>query len=130
MKQLAILAAALVVGACGAEPVPSAETKAENVVINSPVVGIYGGVGMDNVTWTSELKSDGTYIDTQGGEIVETGTWSHQDDEICFVPHPAQGLAGDKTCLQLVNINDDGSLVMTDGQGNEAVAPRLPSSAD
>lgn len=33
---------------------------------------------------TSEMKADGSYQDTEGGKVVESGTWSAKNGETCF----------------------------------------------
>lgn len=92
---------------------------------DSPLVGTYGSTDMDGNSWTSAIKADGTYQDTMNGEVTETGTWTHEGDQVCFTPAPIDGATADATCLTLINVNDDGSLLMSDGTGAETTVPRI-----
>ncbi|HSG55760.1 MAG TPA: hypothetical protein VLA45_09905 [Paracoccaceae bacterium] len=126
MKTIIALAGAFALAACsGGEAADTTDdtTAAAAPSADSPLIGVYGGTDMEGGTWTSAMNGDGTYEDRQGGEVTETGTWTHEGDQVCFVP--ADGAAADLTCLTLINVNDDGSLLMSDADGNETTVPRL-----
>ena len=131
MKQYLALFGAFSLVACGggddaAGPAAEGEpTGATAPAPDSPLIGAFGGLDMDGQPWSSRINADGTYQDTQGGEVTETGTWTHEGDQVCFSPSSAAEEAADATCLTLVNVNDDGSLLMSDGAGNETTVPRL-----
>jgi hypothetical protein len=130
MKTYIALAAALALASCGSgdEAVGSADGQGETPAAaapDSPLIGTYGSTDMDGNSWTSAMNADGTYQDTMNGEVTETGTWTHLDDQVCFTPAPIDGATADATCLTLINVNDDGSLLMSDGTGAETTVPRI-----
>lgn len=131
MKQYLALFGALALAGCGGgddAAAPAAEGEAASAAMpspDSPLIGAFGGIDMDGQPWSSTINADGTYQDTQGGEVSETGTWTHEGDQVCFSPSVAAGEAADATCLTLINVNDDGSLLMSDGAGNETTVPKL-----
>ncbi|WP_160772215.1 hypothetical protein [Alteraurantiacibacter buctensis] len=131
MKRVMVLAGALALAACGngtgegdsasAAPAPSA-TPAP---VPTELVGTYGAQGADGRPWTTALAADGTYRNTVGGELTESGTWTRSGASICFTPMPVAEQAQAQTCQTLLNVNDDGSLVVRDAGGQETIAPRL-----
>lgn len=131
MKRLLVLAGAVALAACGsgasdgesanAAPVPSAAATQ----VPAELVGTYGAQGVDGKAWTTTLATDGSYRNTVAGELTESGSWSKMGDAICFTPTPAAGSAAAQTCQTLVNVNEDGSLVVRDEAGQETTAPRL-----
>jgi hypothetical protein len=133
MKRLLVLAGAVALAACGsgagdgesanAAPVPS--TAPSQVPVD--LVGTYGAQGVNGQAWTTTLAADGSYRNTVAGELTESGSWSKSGDAICFTPTPAAGEAPDQTCQTLVNVTEDGSLVVRDEAGQETTAPRLRS---
>jgi len=134
MKKLVVLAGALVLAACGSNEAEVAETEIASGEAAeaggdagdvSPLVGSYGGESEDGQAWVSSLNADGTYQDVVGGEVSETGTWTHEDSQLCFNPNVEEGTVSEQTCLTLVNVNEDGSLLMSDAEGNEMTVPRL-----
>ncbi len=128
MKTIIALAGAFALAACsGGEAADTTDDTAAAAApsADSPLIGVYGGTDMDGGTWSSAMNADGTYEDRQGGEVTETGTWTHEGDQVCFAPAAAEGAAADSTCLTLINVNDDGSLLMSDPEGNETTVPRL-----
>lgn len=127
MKACFALAAALVLSACGGGDDAATPEGGAPVApaADSPLIGNYGGSDMDGNSWTSQMNADGTYRDTLNGEVSETGTWTHENDQVCFTPAPVDNVAASATCLTLVNVNDDGSLLMADAEGNETTVPRL-----
>lgn len=131
MKQYLSLFGAFALAACGGgddAAAPAAEGDVATVSApspDSPLIGEFGGLAMDGQPWGSTIKADGTYQDTQGGEVTEAGTWTHEGDQVCFSPSVAAGEGSDATCLTLINVNDDGSLLMSDGAGNETTVPKL-----
>ena len=81
---------------------------------------------MDGQPWTSALNANGTYQNTIGGEVSEAGTWTQVEDQLCFMPQSAPGeTAREQTCLTVLSVNRDGSLVLADAQGNQTTAPRI-----
>lgn len=132
MKKLVALAGALALAACGSTDDSTAaeaptEVTATTPAADDPLVGNFGGTTSDGKAWTSAMNADGTYQDTLDGEVAETGTWTHEDDQVCFTPAAEAGSAATGTCLTLLNVNDDGSLVMADAEGTETTVPRLPN---
>lgn len=131
MKKLIAAAGALALAACGGsddavdatEDAPAAEVAA--TATDSPLVGTYGGTTEDGKPWTSTINADGTYEDTVSGEVTETGTWTHVDDEICFDQAVMEGEAADVTCMALLDVSEDGTLHLRDPDGNEMYVPKL-----
>jgi hypothetical protein len=132
MKNLFVLAVALALAACGngsdAAEAPG-EVVATAAAANDPMIGQFGGTTADGKAWTSAMNADGTYSETLEGEASENGTWTHVDDRVCFTPAPQDGIASPETCLTLLNVNDDGSLLMADAEGLETTVPRLEPAA-
>lgn len=134
MKKIVVAASAFALAACGSNDAEVAETEiatdqsaeATEVDSTSPLVGSYGGESDDGEAWMSTLNADGTYQDVVAGEVTETGSWTHEDDQLCFNPDVEEGTESEQTCLTLVSINDDGSLLMSDAEGIEVTVPRLP----
>lgn len=134
MKKLLAVAGALALAACGGADDAAVDTgdqtaeaaPASTSIAGSPLVGTYGGSDDQGGSWTSTINADGTYEDTVGGEVTDTGRWTHEGDQICFDKDVMEGESPDQTCLTLVNINDDGSLLMRDSDGAEMNVPRLP----
>jgi hypothetical protein len=126
-----VLAGVLALAACGSAPdsgdaanaAPTPSPTADQV--SAELAGTYGAQGTDGQAWTTTLGADGTYRNTVAGEQTESGTWQKSGDEICFTPVPVAGEAPAQTCQTLLNVNDDGSLVVRDDAGVESTAPRL-----
>ncbi len=131
MKRLVVLASALALAACGSGEDETATAAATPSTSRSSVpaslAGTYGASGADGQPWTTVLDTSGTYRNTVAGDLTESGTWAQTGDQLCFTPTPAAGETAEQTCQILVNVNDDGSLVMRDTAGEETTAPRLPS---
>ncbi len=132
MKKLITLTGALILAACSggdntaveaAEYTSADETAATKT--DSPLVGTYGAITEDGDPWTSRINADGTYEDTVAGEVTETGTWTHVDDEICFEQAVTAGETADITCLALLDVSADGALHLRDPDGNEMNVPKL-----
>lgn len=131
MKRLVVLAGAFALAGCGSGSVPDDSASAAPVPSATPaqvpaeLVGTYGGDGSDGRAWTTTLAADGTYRNTVAGELTESGSWNKSGEQICFTPVPAAGEEATPTCQTLLTVNDDGSLVVRDQDGQETTAPRL-----
>ena len=129
MKRIVALAGALALAACGSGEAPeegqAAAAAPPAAAPASSLAGTYGASGADGQPWTSALNANGTYRNTVAGQLSESGRWSHRDDQLCFQPEALAGEVPTETCLTLLNVNDDGSLVLADAEGNETTAPRL-----
>lgn len=133
MKRVFVLAGALALAACGNDS-GAAESAAVEVpptaatTVPSTLVGTFGATGADGAPWTTVLGADGRYRNTVAGELTESGTWAQTGDQLCFTPTPQPGNSGNadqQTCQTLLNVNDDGSLVVRDAAGQETTAPRI-----
>jgi hypothetical protein len=130
MKTLIALAGAFALTACGssddstAAELPS-QIAATPAAADDPLVGHFGGTTADGKAWTSAMNVDGTYSETLEGEPSENGSWTHVGDQVCFTPTAEAGTTATDTCLTLLNVNDDGSLLMADSEGTETTVPRL-----
>ena len=131
MKKFVAVAGAFALAACGSSEaeVDIAEEAVEAVeeiaMTDSALVGTYGGTTDSGDEWTSTLNADGTYEDTMAGEISETGTWTDEDQLVCFNPTVMEGETAEQTCMTLVSVNDDGSLLMQTDDGSEMTVPKL-----
>ncbi len=131
MKKIVAVAGARLLAACGdaeaeVEPVEEAAEAGEQVsMAESPLVGSYGGTTDEGEPWTSTINADGSYEDTVGGEVTETGSWTHENDEICFNPSVMDGETAEQTCMALLAVNDDGSLQLRTPDGGEIMVPKL-----
>lgn len=104
------------------------QSQAAPLVTPAPsnLAGTYGAAGVDGQPWTSSLNADGSYQNTIGGEVSEAGTWTQAEDQLCFSPEAAPDEAArEQTCLTVLSVNQDGSLVLADAQGNQTTAPRI-----
>ena len=127
MNKYLALVAVLALTACGSgESEAPDQVVATPAAVNDPMVGNFGGTTAEGKAWTSALNADGTYAETLEGEPSESGTWTHVSDQVCFTPTVEEGTtATNPTCLTLLNVNDDGSLLMADAQGTETTVPRI-----
>lgn len=135
MKWIWALAGAMALSACGnGAGTATLGEQSQAATVPSPqpnaIAGIYGANGVDGQPWTSELAADGTYRNTIAGQVSEAGTWSHADNRLCFRPEgDADQATPATTCLTVIEVSPDGSLVLSDDAGNQTTAPRLPSPA-
>lgn len=95
MKKIIAFAAApalvMTAAACGGNEVDDpaeadiAKVDAGAADHTAQVAGTYSGNTEDGGTWTSVLNEDGTFEDTENGEVVRTGSWTHDPVEgTCF----------------------------------------------
>ena len=122
MKRLvlvAMLAGAL--AACGdaAEEADDTATEApapvETVAADS-MAGTYE-FEMDGKVTTAVLNPDGTYADSQDGEVVESGTWREMDDGMtCF---DAEGEDTAEVCFTTTEPDAEGVFTATPNDGSE-----------
>ena len=132
MKKFVAIAGALALSACGGGDEAAVDTAATDtttevadVATDSALVGAYGGTGEDGQAWTSTINADGSYVDTVGGEVTETGGWTETGDQVCFDPEVMEGETANQTCMTLVNVNDDGSLALLSAEGEEMTVQKL-----
>ncbi|MBX7457463.1 hypothetical protein K3152_04315 [Qipengyuania sp. 1NDH17] len=89
--------------------------------------GTFDIVGEDVVYATSELREDGTYIDSAEGQEVGRGTWTADGPNVCFDPE-GDGDDQQERCWTNSPMAEDGSFVTTRDDGSESytVRPRTP----
>jgi hypothetical protein len=130
MKKLVALAGVFALAACGSgddsagDGAPG-EVVATPAAADDPMIGNFGGTTAEGKAWTSAMNANGTYSETLEGEPAESGTWTHVGDQVCFTPTPEENITTTVTCLKLLNVNDDGSLLMADAEGTETTVPRI-----
>ena len=130
LRTLAILAS-LALAACGQasgpepqpESTPQAEAPSPEFYTMGP--GTFDIVG-DNVVYaTTELREDGTYIDSAEGQEVGRGRWKVDGPQVCFDPE-GDGEEQQERCWTNSPMSPDGSFVTTRDDGSESytVKPR------
>ncbi len=124
MKKL-VLIAALSVALAGcddaAEEADDPATAETQAVAEETSAGTYE-FEMDGKATVAVLNPDGTYTDTQGGEVIESGSWEDRDDgKVCF---DSEG--GDDTvvCYTLGEAAEDGTQTATPDNGSETLTVR------
>ena len=130
MNKFIAITGLFALAACGSGDDSSAAegpgtVTASPAAANDPVIGNFGGTTAEGKAWTSAMNADGTYSETLEGEAAESGAWTHVGDQVCFTPSAEDGIASTQTCLTLLNVNDDGSLMMADAEGTEPPVPRI-----
>lgn len=95
MKKFVLLAAVAALSACS-KPAPAPDASASDTAAPSvaaanvaadgkPSVGKFKITAHDGKIYMEEDKADGTYVATQDGKVVETGTWVQKDpNTFCF----------------------------------------------
>ena len=90
-------------------------------------VSFGGGVEWADVHYT--LNSDGSFIETKDGQVVQVvreGTWQEVDGDFCHIDR-------DIICYKLLHKNDDGTIALqykpTNTAGVQYTATWLPESA-
>lgn len=127
MKKIFAIAAIMALSACGGDAdVEDVVVEDVAVVEVSPAAGTFTGTTEDGTVWTSVLNEDGTYIDTTGGEVTETGSWTDTNGQICFVPDVAEGEEpGPTTCSTMGEIAEDGTVTVTSAEGEEMTIQKV-----
>lgn len=86
--------------------------------------GIYDIEGGEGVVYaTSELRADGTYVDSAEGQQVGNGRWSVDGPKVCFDPE-GDGEDQQERCWTNSPIAEDGSFVTTRDDGSESYTVR------
>ena len=121
MKKLIVIASALALSACGGSEA-EAPTEAEDTPMVENTVafdqygsaGTYGGTSEDGTPWSSQLNADGTFEDTENGEVIRTGTWTDNEaGQTCFIPEGETA----QECYQMGDVQDDGTVQVTGPDG-------------
>ena len=130
LRTLAIMAP-LALAACSqasepepqAEAAPQAEAPSPEFYTMGP--GTFDIVGDNAVYATTELREDGTYIDSAEGQEVGRGRWKVDGPQICFDPE-GDGEDQQERCWTNSTMSPDGSFVTIRDDGSESyrVKPR------
>lgn len=128
MKRLILVAAlGVALAGCGDaaedsdEPAAVETPAATETVAEETAAGTYE-FDMDGKATIAVLNPDGTYTDTQDGEVIESGTWEDRDDgTTCF---DSEG--GDDTvvCYTVSEAAEDGTQTATPDDGSETLTIR------
>lgn len=94
MKKIMLVAALVTVGACSKpEPAPEPAATEEaapatTAADGGPSYGTFQVTQADGTTFTSEVKPDGTYVETAAdGTAMGTGKWEQKSPELwCATP--------------------------------------------
>ncbi|GAA0279815.1 hypothetical protein GCM10009127_21160 [Alteraurantiacibacter aestuarii] len=129
MKKLIAIAGIMTLAACGGDAdVDEAPVEEVAVAEVSPYAGTYTGTMDDGSVWSSVLNEDGTYADTEAGEVTETGLWADSDGQVCFTPDVAEGEEPEATsCYSMGEVAEDGSVVITNAEGEESTIQKVVS---
>ena len=101
---------------------PAATTAAVMAADGKDPVGKSRVTTAEGEVIEEELKADGTYVDTAGGKVVETGTWVQKTPEtFCFTK---QG--GAEVCNTEM-VDDKGVWTSTNAEGKTATVVRVGS---
>src|SRR5688572_25259856 len=120
MKTLILLAAlGISLAACDNAAEESDDPIAESTAIPADETAAATMAGtyefeVDGQPTTAVLREDGTYTDSQDGQVLESGTWSDRGGKTCFDP------SGDETpesCYTVGETGPDGTFVATPDQG-------------
>lgn len=131
MKRLVLIAAlAGSLAACGDAAEEADDTATAETAEATPEAEPTSSAGtyefdMDGTTTVATLNPDGTYADTQDGEVIESGTWEDRDDgKTCF---DSEG--GDDTvvCFTMGETGADGTFVATPDDGSEPLTIKKTS---
>lgn len=131
MKRLvlvAMLAGAL--AACGDAAEEADDTATAETAEATPEATATSSAGtyefeLDGKATVAVLNPDGTYTDTQDGEVTESGTWEDRDDgKTCF---DSEG--GDDTvvCYTVSEAAEDGTQVATPDNGTDPLTIKKTS---
>lgn len=129
MKKLIAIAGIMSLAACGGDAdVEEAAVEEVAVAEVSSAAGTYTGTSEEGSVWSSVLNDDGTYQDTEDGEVTETGSWSDSDGQVCFVPDVAEGEEPEATsCFTMGEVAEDGRVVITNAEGEEMTIQKVVS---
>ena len=137
MRKIALLAAPLVLAACGSEPAEE-EVIQEDVVVEEPApagvtangspAGTYSSMGDDGNLVVHTLNEDGTYMDaSEDGTVLEEGSFAVVDGQICFTSS-AEG--AEQACYTESERAPDGSFTVTPLDGEPfTVTPYVAADA-
>jgi len=140
MKRIIVIAAVAAVAACS-EPAPApapeasgeapmeAAADASTAAVAGPVaadgkpsVGSYKVTTHDGKTIMEEVKADGTYVDTIGGKVVETGKWEQKSPtEYCIIKDEKDA----KQSCNKEGIDAKGVWTSTNPKGETATVERV-----
>jgi hypothetical protein len=119
MKKLIAIAALAALCACADNDAAEDEAVAEETAAPAPAETVSSMAGtyefeLDGVPTVSVLNADGTYADTQNGEVTETGTWAERDGKTCFDP---MGDDTPETCFTTTEPDAEGVFTATADDG-------------
>ena len=125
-KTFAALAAAsaLALAACGggnddAATTDTAAAPAEDTASVMPTAqGMYTGTNADGQEWTANLRQDGTYEFTEGGEVTQIGTYDNNIRGTCLTEETGDTAApGQEMCYNFGEVGPDGTVEVTGPDG-------------
>ena len=120
MKKIIAVAGVFALAACGGNEVdePAEAEIAEPVVeATDTTAGTYEGTDAEGVAFSMTFNEDGTFTDSSAGEVVRTGTWTHDDvNGTCIVE---EGLLeeAEPMCFEISEAAEDGTVTVTNADG-------------
>jgi len=140
MKRIIVIAAVAAVAACSkpapapeatseapieaaADASPSAAGEATSLAADGkPSVGMYKVTTGDGKVFMEEVKPDGTYVQTEGGKVTQTGKWVQKSpSEYCATKDEA----GAKEECNVEGIDAKGVWTSKDPEGHVATVERV-----
>jgi hypothetical protein len=134
MKRIIVIAALATVTACS-QPAPAPEATAEAsadvpaaatvqtvAADGQPSTGTFKVTTADGKVFMEEVKPDGTYVQTQDGKVVQTGTWVQKSPSQYCVTKDAEGAKEECNTEQ---IDAKGVWTSVDPEGKTATIERV-----
>lgn len=133
MKNIVLFAALASLAACSdSEPAaePATEATAEapaptfatTAADGGPSTGTYRVTDADGTIVMEEVKADGTYVSTQGGEVIQTGTWAQKAPETyCYT----EAKEGAEQICHTEQVDESGVWTSVSPEGETATVERV-----
>ena len=133
MKNIVLIAAAASLAACsGGEPAAeatpeateeaAAPTFATTAADGGPSTGMFWVTDGEGTVVMEEVKADGTYVSTQDGAVVQTGTWEQKAPETYCYTEDKEGAA--QIC-HTEQVDENGVWTSVSPEGQTATVERV-----
>lgn len=89
------------------------------------MAGTYEVTNSQGAVLQSRLHEDGTYTDTTDGEVVETGTWTEEGNQVCFTPEMQQQAQPQEYCYAISETGESGVFEATSTEGETTTVTKV-----